>query len=152
MKNKKFLALSQEKRQKNLAHILRVKTDGLLKVKEEVAILCAATHRRQFTISVFNDINVFKDAVDEIDESKDEIIFGESAIEKLKEAEAVIDTGIAVIANRTNGSGVSSDRLFIYIPQTRRCKGICVREKIICEHLESRYEDVFCCDLNLVRA
>ena len=150
MKNKKFLALSQEKRQKNLAHILRAKTSGLLETKEEVAILCAAMCRKQFVISVFNDINKFRSEAGKIDESKDGIIYGSLAIKKMKK-NALIDTGIAVIINKPNNNNVGLDRLLIYIPETRNCKAQCAREKYICEHLEKYDEDTFCCDLHLVR-
>lgn len=60
MKNKIFKNLSMEKKQDILIHILRSKTNGLLKVTEEVALLSAGLKRKQFQIRTFNDISFLR--------------------------------------------------------------------------------------------
>jgi len=143
MKNKIFRNLSIEKRQKILTHALRYKTRGMLRVNEEAALLSAALKKDQLKICVFNDINLFKRSLDTF--GIDEFIYGEDAIKNFKH-NALIDTGIAVIKS----ASCEPVSLLIYIPETRRCNGNCVREKIICEHTESYKEDMLCCGLQRV--
>lgn len=76
MKNKIFKNLSMEKKQGILMHILRSKTNGLLKVTEEVALLSAGLKRKQFQIRTFNDISFFAKALDSSKNLSIETIYG----------------------------------------------------------------------------
>lgn len=152
MKNKSFKKLSVEKRQNILMHILRSRTDGLLKVKEEVALISAGLRRKQFQIRTFNDINSFVKVLDSTDNLTREMIYGDMAMKEFRTGKALIETGIAAIASVKPDSTRVVDQLLIYIPETRRCKGQCVREKYICEHVESYDENALCCGLQLVHA
>ncbi len=143
MKNKIFRNLSIEKRQKILMHTLRNKTRGMLTETEEAALLSVASKKNQLKICVFNDINLFKKSLNIF--GIDEFIYGENSIINFKQ-NALIDTGIAVIKSVS----IEPNSLLIYIPETRRCNGNCVREKIICEHTESYKEDMLCCGLQRV--
>lgn len=151
MKNKIFKNLSMEKKQDILMHILRNKTNGLLKVTEEVALLSAGLKRKQFQIRTFNDISSFAKALDSSKNLNIETIYGELAMKEISKSNALIETGIAVMASAANNAK-AVDQLLIYIPETRKCKGNCVREKVICEHVESYGADALCCGLQLVQA
>lgn len=151
MKNKIFKNLSIEKKQDILMHILRSKTSGLLKVTEEVALLSAGLKRKQFQIRTFNDISSFAKALDSSKNLNIETIYGELAMKEINKSNALIETGIAVMTSAANNAK-AVDQLLIYIPETRKCKGNCVREKVICEHVESYGTDVLCCGLQLVQA
>ncbi len=151
MKNKIFKNLSMEKKQDILMHILRSKTNGLLKVTEEVALLSAGLKRRQFQIRTFNDISSFAKALDSFKNLNIETIYGEIAMNEINKSNALIETGIAAIVSGAADNAKSVDQLLIYIPETRKCKGNCVREKIICEHVETYGADVLCCGLQLVQ-
>ncbi len=151
MKNKIFKNLSTEKKQDILMHILRSKTNGLLKVTEEVALLSASLKRKQFQIRTFNDINLFAKVLDSTKNLNIEVIYGEMAMKEINNGNALIETGIAAITSAADDAR-AVDQLLIYIPETRKCKGNCVREKIICEHVESYGADALCCGLQLVQA
>ncbi len=151
MKNKIFKNLSTEKKQDILMHILRSKTNGLLKVTEEVALLSASLKRKQFQIRTFNDINSFAKVLDSTKNLDIEVIYGEMAMKEINNGNALIETGIAAITSAADDAR-AVDQLLIYIPETRKCKGNCVREKIICEHVESYGADALCCGLQLVQA
>lgn len=152
MKNKIFKNLSMEKKQKILMHILRGKTNGLLKVTEEAVLLSAGLKRKQFQIRTFNDISSFAKALDSTKNLNTEMIYGEMAMKEINNGNALINTGIAVMVNAAEDKARAVDQLLIYIPETRKCKGNCVREKIICEHVESYGADALCCGLQLVQA
>ena len=152
MKNKIFKNLSMEKKQDILMHILRSKTNGLLKVTEEVALLSAGLKRKQFQIRTFNDISSFAKALNSTKNLSIEMIYGEVAMKEINNGNALIETGIAVMVNAAEDKARAVDQLLIYIPETRKCKGNCVREKIICEHVESYGVDALCCGLQLVQA
>lgn len=151
MKNKIFKNLSTEKKQDILMHILRSKTNGLLKVTEEVALLSAGMKRKQFQIRTFNDINSFAKVLDSTKNLDIEVIYGEMAMKEINNGNALIETGIAAITSAADNVR-AVDQLLIYIPETRKCKGNCVREKVICEHVESYGADALCCGLQLVQA
>ncbi len=151
MKNKIFKNLSTEKKQDILMHILRSKTNGLLKVTEEVALLSAGLKRKQFQIRTFNDINLFAKVLDSTKNLNIEVIYGEMAMKEINNGNALIETGIAAMASAADNAR-AVDQLLIYIPETRKCKGNCVREKVICEHVESYGADALCCGLQLVQA
>lgn len=151
MKNEIFKNLSMEKKQGILMHILRSKTNGLLKVTEEVALLSAGLKRKQFQIRTFNDISFFAKALDSSKNLSIETIYGEMAMKEINKSNALIETGIAVIVSEAADNAKAIDQLLIYIPETRKCKGNCVREKIICEHIESYGADALCCGLQLVQ-
>lgn len=152
MKNKIFKNLSMEKKQKILMHILRSKTNGLLKVTEEAVLLSVGLKRKQFQIRTFNDISSFVKVLDSTKNLNTETIYGEIAMKEINNGNALIDTGIAVMVNAAEDKVRAVDQLLIYIPETRKCKGNCVREKIICEHVESYGADALCCGLQLVQA
>ncbi len=152
MKNKIFKNLSMEKKQKILMQILRSKTSGLLKVTEEAVLLSAGLKRKQFQIRSFNDISSFVKALNSTKNLNMETIYGEIAIREINSGNALINTGIAVMINAADDKARAVDQLLIYIPETRKCKGNCVREKIICEHVESYGADALCCGLQLVQA
>lgn len=152
MKNKTFKNLSMEKKQNILMHILRSKTNGLLKVTEEVALLSAGMKRKQFQIRTFNDITSFAKALNSNNSLNIETIYGEMAMKEINKSRALIETGIAAMASASKDSARAVDQLLIYIPETRKCKGNCVREKVICEYIESYNEDTLCCALQLVQA
>lgn len=152
MKNKIFKNLSMEKKQKILMHILRSKTNGLLKVTEEAVLLSVGLKRKQFRIRTFNDISSFAKVLDSTKNLNMETIYGEIAMKEINNGNALIDTGIAVMVNAAEDKARAVDQLLIYIPETRKCKGNCVREKIICEHVESYGADALCCGLQLVQA
>lgn len=152
MKNKIFKNLSMEKKQKSLMHILRGKTNGLLKVTEEVALLSAGLKRKQFQIRTFNNISSFAKALDSNKNLNIEMIYGEMAMKEINKSKALIETGIAAMASASKDNARAVDQLLIYIPETRKCKGNCVREKVICEHVESYGADTLCCGLQLVQA
>ena len=99
MKNKIFKNLSMEKKQDILIHILRSKTNGLLKVTEEVALLSAGLKRKQFQIRTFNDISFFAKALDSSKNLSIETIYGEMAMKEINKSNALIETGIAVIVS-----------------------------------------------------
>lgn len=151
MKNKIFKNLSMEKKQNTLLHILRNKTNRLLNEDEEAAILNVGMKRKQFRISVYNDISAFAKAMDNTESPDYEVIFGEDAVKELRINNTLVDSSIAVFA-----SVVMNDRavqqLLIYIPETRKCKYECVREKYICEHIECYGVNTLCCDLQRVQA
>lgn len=149
MKNKFFKHLSMEKKQDILIHILRRKTNGLLKVTEEVALLSAGLKRKQFRIRTFNDISSFAKAVDSTKNFNIEMIYGENAIKDIKKDNALIETGIAVMTSIADNARVV-DQLLIYIPETRTCNRYCVREKVICENIENYKDDMLCCGLQRV--
>ena len=151
MKNKIFKNLSMEKKQKILMHILRSKTNGLLKVTEEVALLSAGLKRKQFQIRTFNDISSFAKALDSTKNLNTEMIYGEMAMKEINKGNALIETGIAAMTSVADNER-AVDQLLIYIPEMRKCKGNCVREKYICEHVESYGADALCCGLQLVQA
>lgn len=152
MKNKSFKKLSADRKQKILMHVLRSKTDGLLKVKEEVALISAAMRRKQFQIRTFNDISSFVRVLDSSNSIGREVIFGNMAINEFKTGNALIATGIAAMVTVKTDSSRTVDQLLIYIPEIRRCKRQCLHEKYICEHIESYTESELCCGLQLVRA
>lgn len=52
MKNRTFKKLPADKRQNILIRILRNKTDGLLYIKEEVALPSVGTRKKQFQIRI----------------------------------------------------------------------------------------------------
>ena len=150
MKNKIFKNLSMEKKQGILMHILRNKTNGLLKVTEETALLSAGLKRKQFQIRTFNDISSFAKVLDSSKNLNIETIYGELAMKEINKSNALIKTSIAVVTSAADNAK-AVDQLLIYIPETRKCKGNCVREKVICEHVESYGADVLCCGLQLVQ-
>lgn len=152
MKNKIFKNLSMEKKQDILMHILRSKTNGLLKVTEEAVLLSVGLKRKQFQIRTFNDIGSFAKVLDSTKNLNMETIYGEMAMKGINNGNALIDTGIAVMVNAVEDTARAVDQLLIYIPETRKCKGNCVREKIICEHIESYGADALCCGLQLIQA
>lgn len=152
MKNKSFKKLSVEKRQNILMHILHSRTDGLLKVKEEVALISAGLRRKQFQIRTFNDINSFVKVLDSSDDLGREVIYGDMAMKEFRAGKALVETGIAAMASVKTDNARVIDQLLIYIPETRRCKGQCVREKNICEHIETYTNNALCCGLQLVQA
>lgn len=153
MKNRTFKKLPADKRQNILMRILRNKTDGLLYIKEEVALLSAGTRKKQFQIRTFNDINAFIKALDTTDELKREVIYGDMEMKKFKADKALIDSGIAVLVSPDPYTTGTGDQMLIYIPVTRRCKKQCVREKCICEHLVEAFgHGSVCCGLQLVQA
>ena len=152
MKNKSFKKLSEGKRKEILMRILRSRTDGLLEVKEEVALVCAGMKRKQFQIRTFNDINSFVKVLDSSDNLVREIIYGDMAMKEFRTGKALVETGIAAMARVKMDSARVIDQLLIYIPETRRCKGQCVREKNICEHIETYTNNALCCGLQLVQA
>lgn len=152
MKNKTFKNLSMEKKQDILMHILRSKTNGLLKVTEEVALLSAGMRRKQFQIRTFNDITSFAKALNSNQNLSIETIYGEMAMKEINKSRALIETGIAAMASVATNDAKAMDQLLIYIPETRKCKGNCVREKVICEHIETYSADTLCCGLQLVQA
>lgn len=152
MKNKKFLALSQEKRQKILIGALRSKTKGLLRMNEEVALLSALERKKQFRICVCNDVNEFGSALSAVTDY--ETIYGAEALALLKRDNALIETGIAVFIpmQSENASEKNGDRLLLYVPESRHCKHQCLREKVICENLETSDSESLCCGLQRVLA
>ena len=151
MKNKSFKKLSEGTRQEILMRILRTRTDGLLKVKEEVALVSAGMKRKQFKIRTFNDINTFIKVLDSSDTLVREMIYGDMAMKEFR-TKALVETGIAAVASVKTDNARVIDQLLIYIPETRRCKGQCVREKYICEHIETYANNALCCGLQLVQA
>lgn len=152
MKNKIFKNLSVEKKEKMLTHVLRKRTNGLLKVKEEVALISAGLQRKQFQVRTFNDISTFVKILDSIECLSCEMIYGDIALNEFRDKKTLAETGIAAMARvQMDGTRVV-EQLLIYIPETRRCKGQCVREKYICEHVQSHTDSTLCCGLQLVQA
>lgn len=152
MKNKNFKKLSAETQQKILMRTLRNKTDGLLKVNEEVALLSIGARRKQFKILTFNDINSFVKALNITDDLSREVIYGDMEMKKLKTGEKCINSGIAVLVSANSNNASMVDQMLIYVPETRRCKGQCVRENHRCEHIKSYEDNAVCCGLQLVQA
>lgn len=152
MKNKKFKKLSGEEREKILMRILRNKTNGLLKVNEEVTLISVGARRKQFLIRVFNDINSFVESLNRTRDLDREIIYGDMAMKNLDGQKALIDTGIAVLVIANSRSTILVDQLLIYIPETRKCKRQCVCEKSVCKHIQSSDNNASCCGSQLVRA
>ena len=151
MKNKTFKKLSAAKKQNILMRALRSKTNGLLKVNEEAALLSVGARRKQFQIRTFNEINSFVKTLNTTDQLSREVIYGEMEIKKLSVKKALIDSGIAVLASVKSDDVFAVDQLLIYIPETRSCKGQCVLEKNICKHIESYDDNSTCCGLQLVQ-
>lgn len=145
MKNEVFRFLSKEDKEHILLRVLRVRTEGLLYVKEECALLHALTQKNQFRIHAYRDINAFRRAFDIRNKTKYEVVYGEAALADSLKPNTLIGTGIAVMASLDKTPDLIN-QLYIYIPQIRKCKGRCVREKIICEHIVSRGGEELCCD------
>ena len=123
MKNEVFRFLSKEDKEHILLCVLRVRTEGLLYVKEECALLHALTQKNQFRIHAYRDINAFRRAFDIRNKTKYEVVYGEAALADSLKPNTLIGTGIAVMASLDKTPDLIN-QLYIYIPQIRKCKGV----------------------------
>lgn len=151
MKNKDFKKLSMYKKEKRLLYALRNKTNGLLNVNEEVVLLSAGMKRKQFCISVYNDITLFARTLDNTESLDYEIIFGEDAVRELGVNNTLVNGSIAVFASIVvNNRAVQ--QLLIYIPESRHHKRGNFCEKNNGEKTQSYDVNTLCCDLQPVQA
>ncbi len=152
MKNKNFKLLTEQKKEKHLIRVLREKTQGLLRVNEEVALVSAGMKKKQFRICVFFDINEFRNAMNALSFEAEDIAFGSSEVEKLKNSEDHFGTSMALFAVDVMDSKRKTNCLMIYVPISRKCNCECVREKYICEHIVGSDSDILCCDMQHMEA
>ena len=125
MMNETFLVLTDEEKQSKLKTVIMSKSGNCLTDSEVQAIVLAAPLKRQYSVMIYNEADVFCGMLALADSGTTDIVLG-SLVAGMRESTELLfspERPAAFITQKEAGSCEEHHQLCIYIPQSRLQKG-----------------------------